>query len=76
MKNSHSVYDVNQMRTNLPGVNFIKALTLVLFYCRKRPNNCFGVLNTTFWATNIEQHVANLSIVLFILAFVSPILAF
>ena len=76
MKNSHSVYDVNQMRTNLPGVNFIKALTPVLLYCQKRTNNCFGVLNTTFLETNIEQNVINLSILLVILAFVSTILAF
>ena len=47
----------------LPGVNFLKASTLVFFYWRENANKIVLAFKTPlFGATNFEQHVANLGV--------------
>ena len=46
----------------LQGVNLKKAVTLAFLLSRKYQKVGFGILNATFLATNIGQHIANLRV--------------
>ena len=54
---------MNTVRDSNPGVNFIKALTPAFFYWRENAKKIVLAFKTPlFWATNFEQHVANLGV--------------